>query len=59
MNLSFGKCNGNAGKGNGELEKGMRGMMGMRGIRVGMMGMQGIMVGMRGIEVGIIFQIDL
>ena len=51
---------------NEESENGMRGMIGIRGIRVGMrrirvgmwemrgirMGMQGIMVGMRGIGVG-------
>ena len=42
--------------GNGESGNGMRGMIGMQGIRVGMqglgVGMRGIRVGMQGIRVG-------
>ena len=37
---------------NGESGNGMKGMMGMSGIRAGMMGMRGIRVGMQGIRVG-------
>ena len=37
---------------NGESGNGMRGMVGMREIKVGIMGMQGIRVGMWGIRVG-------
>ena len=52
MNLSFGKCNEKRlilKSQDGVLGNQMRGMMGMRGIRVEM----------RGIGVGIIFQINL
>ena len=67
MNLSFGKCNGkrrektekDGKRRNGELENGVKRMMGKGGISVGMMGMREIRVGMREIEVGIFFQINL